>query len=338
MLEDQNDAAENIDDDFDAAYDEAIGNEGSDETPHDDDTSDQANIDVADDAPAGDTPDNSTPPDNSQDSGAEDKATEAGSKSESSDDQPEDLKALQQKLRSAEGRLSKFEESVEEMRERLKQQAKPADDNADDKSGSDTAGENQNNGSQDKPPVDDANFVPPGMDKDDWLDLQEDYPDTAKALKEKFGNDQKLAKENKELKEDQKKAQEDKEAFDAFRSEILDVHPDYDTAIVPHLEDVQTFIDEQSSAVIKQQYQRIFQAGSAQEINALVTDYKAARKTGSSDSPPPDNPDQSSSPPASKKVDAAMAVPSRGGGNPNLSKGKPDMDDYDSAWDEAEVD
>lgn len=301
-------------DDFDAAYEEFIGAE----EPTDE--ADQAAEETTG-APEDDTSDDDATPE--QDSGSEGGATEAEAEAGESEQAleaeqapEEDLEKLKQKLKSAEGRLSKFEENVAEMREKLEQsQEKPPE----------TPENNQQAGDQEFQK--ESEFVPPGMDKDDWLDLQEDYPDTAKMLKEKFQKEQTLEQENRSLKEQQAEEAEEFKAREAFRQHILNEHPDYDTEILPRMDDLKAFIAEQSSAVQKQQYERIFEAGTAAEVSALVTDYKAAR--GQSTSTPTDTPN------AKKRIDSALAVPNKGGSNPNLNKGKVDMDDFDAAYEEA---
>ena len=301
-------------DDFDAAYEELVGSDAGDSSQTTGEAEAAADEDTG--AETDDATTEGTAPEAQDSDDATGTATEAeGSQSESEaeQEQPEDIDKLRQKLKSAEGRLGKFEESVEEMREKLNKLEQPE------------ASEDKTEPTPDTP--DDSEFVPPGMDKDDWLDLQEDYPDTAKALKEKFSEDNKVKAENRELKEKQAQEATDKEALEAFRKTILDVHPDYDTVIAPKLDDLQAFIQEQDSAVMKQQYQRIFDSGSAEEVNALVTDYKAKRGLNKNPTTPDPTPD--------KKLDNALAVPTKGGGNPNLNKGKVDMDDFDAAYEEA---
>ncbi len=210
-------------DDFDAAYEEFIGaDESVDDQP---DETDEAAEEAAG-APEDDTPDDATP---GQDSGAEGGATEAEGEageeaqadSEGEPEPEEDLEKLRQKLKSAEGRLSKFEESVAEMRERLeKSQPEP---------------EKNPQAEDDKPQDNDGEFVPPGMDKDDWLDLQEDYPDTAKLLKDKLTQEQ---AESRKIKEQQEKEADELKAREAFRQHILNDHPDYDTEILPRMDDL----------------------------------------------------------------------------------------------------
>ena len=311
-MSDNNQPAE-TNEDFDAAYEEFIG---SDEQTSDDlDASHYESEEVEAEEAQPEEPAPAEQP--KQDSDEAGNATEAESAASESqpEEQPEDLEKLRQKLKSAEGRLSKFEESVEEMREKLnKQQPEPSEPPPT---------------KQDTPAADDGEFVPPGMDKDDWLDLQEDYPDTAKALKDKFQQEQSLEAENRELKTQQEQEAQQLEAQKAFRKEILDAHPNYDTEIAPKLDDVQTFINEQTSAVAKQQYQRIFDAGTASEVNALISDYKEARSSRSE----PEPTDTGSTP--DKRINDALAVPNKGGGDPNLDKGSVDMDDFDAAYEEA---
>lgn len=294
-------------DDFDAAYEEFID---ADESVDDGlDNTDEAAEDNRE------TEDNDTPDDPTleADSGSEGGATEAdgeaGEEAQAdSDDQPEpeDLEKLKQKLKSAEGRLSKFEESVAEMRERLEKSHPEPEKNQ----------QAEDVNSQDN----NSEFVPPGMDKDDWLDLQEDYPDTAKLLREKLTQEQAA---DRQIKEQQAKEAEEHKAREAFRQHILNDHPDYDTEILPRMDDVKAFIAEQSGAV-KTVYQRIFDAGTAAEVSSLVTDYKAARSQS-----------KATNATSKERINSALAVPGKGGSSPNLSKGKLDMDDYDAAYEEA---
>ncbi len=298
-------------DDFDAAYEEFID---ADESVDDGlDNTDEAAEDTQE-PEDNDTPDDTTPePDSGSEGGATEAEGEAGEEAQAdSDDQPEpeeeDLEKLKQKLKSAEGRLSKFEESVAEMRERLeKSQPQPEPEK-------NQQAEDVN--SQDN----DSEFVPPGMDKDDWLDLQEDYPDTAKLLREKLTQEQAA---DRQIKEQQAKEADELKAREAFRQHILNDHPDYDTEILPRMDDVKAFIAEQSGAV-KTVYQRIFDAGTAAEVSSLVTDYKAARSQS-----------KATNATSKERINSALAVPGKGGSSPNLSKGKLDMDDYDAAYEEA---
>ena len=311
-MSDENNTVEN-EDDFDAAYEEFASSDLDSEDQTSDDSQDD---DISAEVETDDSQSEEDPaPEEQQDSGdASGNATEAeGQEGASSEPeaQPEEtpeeeVTKLQQKLKSAEGRLNKFEESVEDMREQLKKYEKPEA----------SEDEPESTGDTDKSETDDSEFIPPGMDKDDWLDLQEDYPDTAKALKEKFQNETDLSSENKALKEKQEQLETEQEARAQFRKTILDVHSDYDSVIAPKLDDLQAFIKEQSSAVLQQSYQRIFETGTADEVNALVTDYKAARGLSkeTTDSDPPEStatPDKK----PNKKLDDALAVPSRGGGN-----------------------
>lgn len=305
-------------DDFDEAYEEFIGADES--VDHQNDETDQAAEETTG-QPEDKTTSDATPEqeESGQDSGAEYGGTEAegeadgsrtASGSESEPEPEEDLEKLRQKLKSAEGRLSKFEESVAEMRERLeKSQPEP---------------EKNPQAEDDKPNHNDGEFVPPGMDKDDWLDLQEDYPDTAKLLREKFTQEQ---ANDRKIKEQQAREADEEKAREAFRQHILNDHPDYDTEILPKMGDLKAFIAEQVSAVQKQQYERIFEAGTAAEVSALISDYKAAR--GQS------NPKPTDSTTATKRINDALAVPAKGGSSPNLNKGRVDMDDYDAAYEEA---
>jgi len=265
-----------------------------------------------DDALDAGEPSGGEPPASSAASPDPDPASEAPDGQRDPDDAPPDaeadpaaenqeIEALKQKLRSAEGRFSKFEEHIDGLKSQLSElegQRQPAEAPA--------------------PEPEPELTLPDGWSKEDWEDFSADNPAQAELLQTQTRQVQQL-RETVEASEQQRQQQE---AMQAFRSEILAAHSDYDEVLATQRDDIVSFINAQANPVLKSAYQAIYERGSASEVASLMTDYKASR--ASPDKAPVDD----------RRVDDALAVPGRSAvPAANSRSGAPDKDDYDGSWD-----
>lgn len=213
----------------------------------------------------------------------------------------QEVKDLKQKLRSAEGRFTKFEEHIDGLKSQLSElERQPQPEKEPD------------------PEPEPELTLPEGWTKEDWDDFSADNPAQAEILQTQTRQVQQL-KDTVETSEQQRQQQE---AVQAFRSEILAAHSDYDEVLANQRDDIVSFINQQANPVLKSAYQTIYERGSAAEVASLMTDYKAARAS-------PDN-----APVDDRRVDDALAVPSRPSvPAANSRSGAPDKEDFDGSWD-----
>ncbi len=212
----------------------------------------------------------------------------------------DDVDKLRHKLKSAEGRFTKFEDHISELKSKLndlesKQQPEP------------------------EPEPEPEQSLPEGWSKEDWNDFAEDNPAQAELLRSQNREVQQL-KDKVEVSEHQR---QEEDAARTFRSTVVSSHPDYDELLANKRDDIKAFIDNQANPVLKSAYQTIYQRGSAEQVVQLVTDYKGSRSA--SDNAKVDD----------RRVNDALAVPSRSA-SPSAaasSSGQPDKEDFDAAWD-----
>lgn len=251
-----------------------------------------------DDADEGDSLDSGEPapatPDDKTDDQSPAPAEETAAEPQGSDSEVEQLK---HKLKSAEGRFTKFEEHIDELRTRIAKTEQP----------------------DEQPDPEPELTLPEGWTGDDWIDFSEDNPVQAELL-------QNQSREVQQLKEtvassEQQRIQKD--ANESFKTEITSSHPDYEELLANKRDDILTFINSTDSSLLKSAYQQTYERGSATEIVSLMTDYKAARAK-----PNPGKVNED------RRLNDAMAVPSRSS-HPRTDgqSGVPDKDDYDGAWD-----
>lgn len=245
----------------------------------------------------------------------------------------DEIAKLQQKIRSAEGRLAKQESdslrsSVATMKEEIKKLQEtqklvaPSDDGAKGKKAAD------------KTAADDE-IVPDGFTKEEWAAYQNDFPEIARGLltQEKARRrDVDDAKQRIAKIEQASKEKQDEELRKAFDAEILKVHPDYKQIETQEADKVIAFIKAQEDPIEQRVLFEIVESGSQKEIIGLMNRYKVWR-----DGQKPSQKQPLTNGTTSKRIAGATAVPGRGGSRPDVSKsGAPDKDDFDGAWDEFE--
>ena len=219
------------------------------------------------------------------------------------DEKPaDDLETLKQKLKSAEGRFVKFEEHIEELREKVAAQEAPEE-----------TGEPEDDGSE---PLE----LPEGWNQDDWQDFSADYPVQAELYSKQLRQVQQLSQR---LDNSEQRNHAERQAREADQA-ILSAHPDYRELLSSERQQIVEFIEGQKNPVLKSAYHQIYNEGTADQIIDLVSDYKARGRSG--------QPQKSS---VSQRMDDALAVPGRPAQPVNMSgrAGMPDKDDFDASWD-----
>lgn len=221
----------------------------------------------------------------------------AASSSESAPpDNDSELESLKHKLRSAEGRLEKFEEHIDGLRDQISTREKPTEE----------------------PPSEEEPVLPDGWTKEDWDDYQADYPVQAELA-------EKQTKSVKELEQRLSRTEQEltvKEQQRVFDETIRKAHPDYDDLLASERDQIVRFIEGQKNPTLKAAYQAVYKGGDAPDIVNLVTDYKASKGSGK----PNNKVDQ--------RVDDALAIPGRSQQPTNLSAraGLPPEDDFSAGW------
>ena len=210
-----------------------------------------------------------------------------------------ELEKLKHKLSSAEGRLTKFEEHIDNLKTQISERQKQPEP---------------------EPEPEPEPILPDGWTKEDWNDFAEDNPAQAEVLQQQNRQVQQL-KDDVETTERQRLQQE---ANTAFRTEILATHPDYDELLAQKRNDILDFINSTENPLLKAAYQNTYERGSAPDIVNLVSDYKASRKA----------PTDAGKVKEDRRVEDALAVPGRPATpRSDGQSGVPDKDDYDGAWD-----
>lgn len=282
------------DDEFDSAW-EALSEEALDD---DQETSKGAQ---AEGEGVGDVPD-PEPPVDPEVSGAggtppEPDQDESSASAESASRQ--EIEELRHKIKSAEGRFSKFEEHIDGLKAQLAKREKP-DEEAE--------------------PDEETLVLPEGWTRQDWEDYCADNPVQAEVLSQQ----QREVKALKEQVEAQGQQAAQREAKMRFVAEIEAVHPDYSELLANERQQIETFIKQQANPVLKSAYQGIYDRGTASQINAFLNEYKASKGEASQAR----NSRQAA-------VEEALAVPSKSSSpvNPSGRAGVPDENDFDGAWD-----
>ncbi len=208
----------------------------------------------------------------------------------------DDLESMKHKLRSAEGRLQKFEEHIDDLRSQITTREQPEEES----------------------PAQAEPVLPDGWTKDDWQDYESDYPVQAELT-------EKQTKSVKELEQRLSKTEQElalKEQQRSFDEQIHKAHPDYNDLLSSERDQILQFIEGQSNPTLKAAYQAIYKGGDAPDIINLVSDYKASKDSGKSTST------------VSRSVDNALAVPGRHQQPTHLSgkAGLPPDDDFSAGW------
>ena len=202
----------------------------------------------------------------------------------------DDLEKLRQKVRSAEGRYNRFGEDIDAMRRELAQR------------------EGQ------EPEVSDTPILPEGWTQADWEDFATDSPTEAELL-------QANAREQNRLRQrldDFDRNQVEQESRRAFRSRVLDAHPDYEPMMASEGAQFKKFVEQQQNPLVKKAYQQVYQQGTADEVIELVNQYKLSRRGSDTD----------------RRINESLAVTSRSSmPASNSYGGLPDINDEDAAWD-----
>lgn len=250
----------------------------------------------------------------------------------------EEVSKLQQKIRSAEGRLAKQENEnlrasvaamkgdIQRLQEMQKSIAPP--DKADPKAKT----------TADKKTGDDE-IVPEGFTKEDWATYQEDYPDYAKGLlSQEKARRRDLANAQQRI-EKIEKADTDKQqeaARKEFNAGIIKAHPDYEQIETQEADKVLAFIEAQEDPIEQEVLRSIVERGSQQQIIGLIGRYKVWRD-GEKPSADKQTTNTQTNDTTKKRIVGATAVPGRGGSRPDLNKpGAPDKNDFDGAWEQLE--
>jgi len=310
-------------------FDSAWGDATSDKSKESDDNLD-GDLDV--DAALNDGDEKSKADSDDED---EDDASDIGGDDDSDDEDADDrtpeelkdeLKAVEQKLRSAEGRLQsagKTEIQVEELTKQkndlLDVLKKGSSSAAISKDGEGEAG--SENGGEDE-------IIPEGFTPEEWGEYKEDYPKQAKLAQ---AQEKRLRAADAKLESAEKLAETASQAtaMAEFNQPILSKHADYDE-ICREPAELQKFISEQSPA-LKRAYESIVESGTQGEIIDLIDRFKKSLPAGDKKTVDEDNPKNSDKAAKAKK---ALAVKSSKSSSPNVHKGEKDMDDFDAAWDE----
>ena len=223
----------------------------------------------------------------------------------SSGQQPEpepedDVESLKQKLRSAEGRFQKFEEHIDELREKISAREKP----------------NEPQTPEEEP------FMPDGWTKEDWEDFEADYPVQAELLEQQSRQVKNLTERVDSTENHISVTEQNK----AFEDTIRKAHSDYDDLLSNERQQILDFIEGQQNPTLKAAYQQVYQGGSAEQIIDLVTDYKQRGRPDAGKQKPPVN--------SSANMDHALAVPGRSRSPSNITgkAGMPAEDDFSGGW------
>ncbi|WP_420588231.1 hypothetical protein [Bacterioplanoides sp.] len=211
----------------------------------------------------------------------------------------DDIASLKHKLRSAEGRLTKFEEHVEDLRKKILSRETP---------------------NEPETPEEDT-FLPDGWSQEDWEDFSADYPVQAELLEQQSRQVRQLNDRMQTTETHISVSEQNKE----FEDTILKAHPDYDDLLANERQQIVDFIEGQPNPTLKSAYQQVYQNGSAEQIIDLVTDYKEHGRQPAGKNEPPVS---------SSTVNNALAVPGRSRSPSNITgkSGMPDANDFSGSW------
>lgn len=299
---------------FDEAFAEALDSTPSDAVIETDPLDAPDDGDGAAD-PGGQDPDNDPDSDGrADDKPADDEQPTRQKPSASADDkpsEPDEIERLEQKIRSAEGRLRKqpnesLRQSIAEMRDQLNSLL-------DEKSGG---------------------FIPDGYSKDEWETFKEDYPDYA-------ANVEKQARETRETKRRLAKVEEEIEsekvqtARKQFLAPIIEAHPDYEDIVKNQSADIFKFVESIKSPIEREVMRAVIEKGTQGEIIDLLGRYKGWRNGGNT----PQRRQQNDQSPRSSEINSRVkdlaAVPSRGSQPRAAAVRGRDLDDFDAGFEEA---
>lgn len=210
-----------------------------------------------------------------------------------------ELDKTTQRLRSAEGRHSKFTSELESMRIRQKE----LEDQL---------------AAKDKPAPAEA----PAAEDDDDLDpefvqaIEKRAQKLVKPVQEKL---EQIEKQREDAERRQREAEEQK-AYEAFESSIRAQVPEYDQFMTDEgVAELEAFVEAQSP-VLRRAYRLAIDNGTADEVVEMLTHFKR-HKTENSQQRDVD-----------RKADAATAVPSRRTAIPMDKNSRSSKDNFDEAW------
>jgi hypothetical protein len=309
LIEAENPEKKTEEDEFDAAFDDAMNDVPQGETEDDEEGKKKEK----------DSDDGTTKPED------EDQETEEGlikppdeeDTDETNEDDEVDWKAefakVNQKMKSWDGRIRKANERAEKAEQKLEEALKKSTTDKD---------------------VDEDDTSPEGDDLDDAAEaikeFTTEYPSLEKPIKAiaetmaKKIVDTKLKDLEPKIKELETRVEtEDEVVMEDHFSTIREVHPDFEE--IHASGKLQSWLDKQDSFV-RYGFERVIAEGTADEIIDMFNRYKGVKATQSSQSTKREK--------AKAKAKQHMAVDGESGG-PIDRKGKKDKDDFDGAWDEA---
>lgn len=301
------------DNEFDRAFDEAMGVkpevDKEEEQPTETQSTEEEDDTSGSDDPAPETEDTPAQGDPLATGEPAEPATETPDLAAENQTLKEQMEAMSQRMKSWEGRIAAANKRAEEAEARLKQEATEQQDKSDD-------------------------VLPVGEGEED-ADLREfvsEFPDLVKPIHKLAGKiaeqivDRKLASITPRL--EQVSATVEESTFDSHLERITTAHPDWRQ--IRDSGKLAAWVKGQPK-FMQPQLQRVIDDGETSEIIEMFDTYKLSVGESQTKQTPTTNSTTSESKKA--KAKALAAVPSSSGGPPkDTYKNK---DDYDSAWDEA---
>lgn len=239
-----------------------------------------------------------------------------------------DAERLQQRIKSAEGRLKhqhneKLASDVQAMRTELAEMKKQQQLLVDDPQKAPAAQRDRQQGNQ----------KTEGFNDDEWNDFNDDFASGDDKANKGTGD---VTQKRLSALEQELAARKQQEVRNQFEAPILEAHPDYKTILKEQANDLMEFVNGIDDPIKQQGALMVVEQGNPQQIISLVGEYKTWRdaKSGKSST------QQSQNKPTStiRNPTAAMAVSSRGGSKPNVNTASAgNKDDFDDAWDKAVV-
>lgn len=214
----------------------------------------------------------------------------------------DDIETLRHKVSSAEGRYKKFQNSMETMQNQLA-----------------TLEASQTSEPEPEPEKEPEPALPEGWTQDDWDDYRSDNPVGAELYQSQNREVEQLREQVSQTTQQQQQEQAQKE----FNAAVMADHPDYLELLGNQREDIRTFIESESSPLLRQTYEGVYRQGTPEQVSELMTAFKASR------------PDSDRTNLQQRRVQDALAVPGKSP-TPNANRpkgGAPGEDDFDSAWD-----
>lgn len=214
----------------------------------------------------------------------------------------QDRAQLEHKLRSAEGRyrkseqkLQEFEHSIADMRQQLSAMTAPVNPEPE--------------------PENDPPLMPDGWSAEEWQDYKDDQPVTAEIQEQQIRKVQQLTDKIDTYQQDV----EQHEQHRRFRDTVLTAHPDFDDLLASQKDDIEHFIKIQENPLLRQAYQQVYDAGTAEQVVQLLTDYKHQQEAPKGQT-------------LSARAQQALAVAGHNSQPALTHSGRVNPDDFDAAW------